>query len=115
MRGAAGWITACSRIGFETSAAVLRTELPTRSLLENQVRNIINDDALPRAACAGRHSQGARNEVTMATKQQGHIVETTSTEARQGEPGPSVLALLTISTGLAILVLAIVWFVFFRT
>lgn len=39
----------------------------------------------------------------------------TPTEARQAEPGPSVLALLTISTVAAIFVLAIVWFVFFRT
>jgi hypothetical protein len=50
----------------------------------------------------------------MATKQQGRIVET-PTEARQGEPGPSVLALLVVSVGLAVLVLGIVWFVFFRT
>ena len=50
----------------------------------------------------------------MATKQHGQIVET-PTEARQAEPGPSVLALLTISTGLAMLVLGAVWFVFFRT
>jgi hypothetical protein len=50
----------------------------------------------------------------MATKQQGRIVET-PIEARQAEPGPSVLALLTVSTGLAILVLGIVWFAFFRT
>jgi hypothetical protein len=50
----------------------------------------------------------------MATRQQGRIVET-PTEARQAEPGPSVLALLTISTGLAILILGVVWFVFFRT
>jgi hypothetical protein len=53
-------------------------------------------------------------EGTMATRQQGRIVET-PTEARQAEPGPSVLALLTVSTGLAILILGIVWFVFFRT
>ena len=39
----------------------------------------------------------------------------TPTEARQAEPGPSVLALLTVSTGLAVLILGIVWFVFFRT
>lgn len=50
----------------------------------------------------------------MASKQQGRIVETT-TEARQAEPGPSVAALLMISTGLAILILGVVWFVFFRT
>jgi hypothetical protein len=53
-------------------------------------------------------------EGTMATKQDRRIVET-ATEARQGESGPSVLALLTISLGLAILILAVVWFVFFRT
>jgi hypothetical protein len=50
----------------------------------------------------------------MASKQQGRIVET-PTEARQAEPGPSVLALLAVSTGLAILLLGIIWFVFFRT
>jgi hypothetical protein len=33
----------------------------------------------------------------------------TLTEARQAEPGPSVLALL------AVLILGMVWFVFFRT
>jgi hypothetical protein len=53
-------------------------------------------------------------EGTMATRQDRRIVET-PTEARQGEPGPSVFALLTISTGLAILILGVVWFVFFRT
>jgi hypothetical protein len=50
----------------------------------------------------------------MATRQRDQIVET-PTEARQAEPGPSVLALLTVSTGLAVLILGIVWFVFFRT
>ena len=50
----------------------------------------------------------------MATRQNGRIIET-ATEARQGEPGPSVLALLTASTGLAILILGVIWFVFFRT
>ena len=54
------------------------------------------------------------NEVIMATTEHGRIVET-PTEARQAEPGPSVLALLSVSTGLAILILAVVWFVFFRT
>ena len=50
----------------------------------------------------------------MATQRQHQIVET-PTEARQAEPGPSVLALLAVSTGLAILILGVVWFVFFRT
>ena len=50
----------------------------------------------------------------MATTDRDRIVET-PTEARQAEPGPSVLALLAVSTGLAILILAVVWFVFFRT
>jgi hypothetical protein len=49
----------------------------------------------------------------MATKRHGQIVET-PTEARQGERGPSVLALLVISTGLAVVILGIIWFVFIR-
>ena len=50
----------------------------------------------------------------MATHENGRIVET-PTEARSAEPGPSVLALLAVSIGLAVLILAGVWFVFFRT
>jgi hypothetical protein len=60
-------------------------------------------------------------EAAMASRQearrqerQRQIVET-PTEARQAEPGPSVLALLTVSTGLAVLILGVLWFVFFRT
>ena len=48
-----------------------------------------------------------------SSRDQRQIVET-PTEARQGEPGPSVAALLAVSLGLAILILAVVWFVFFR-
>jgi hypothetical protein len=55
-----------------------------------------------------------RIEASMATQRQHQIVET-PTEARQAEPGPSVLALLAVSTGLAVLILGILWFVFFRT
>jgi hypothetical protein len=55
-----------------------------------------------------------RSEATMATQQHRQIVET-PTEARQAEPGPSILALLAVSTGLAVLILGVVWFVFFRT
>jgi hypothetical protein len=50
----------------------------------------------------------------MARKQRGEIVET-ATEARQAEPGPSVLLLLIISLCLAVLILAGVWYAFFRT
>jgi len=53
-------------------------------------------------------------EGTMATRQHRQIIET-PTEARQAEPGPSVLALLAVSTGLAMLILGVVWFVFFHT
>jgi hypothetical protein len=63
---------------------------------------------------AARHPKHKRIEGAMATKQHGQIVET-PTEARQAEPGPSVFALLTISTGLAILILGVIWFAFFRT
>jgi hypothetical protein len=47
-------------------------------------------------------------------KKHGLIIET-PTKARQAEPGPSVLALLTISICLAVLVLGGIWFAFFRT
>jgi hypothetical protein len=50
----------------------------------------------------------------MAPRQDQQIVET-PTEARQAEPGPSVLALLTVSLGLVLLLMGVVWFVFFRT
>jgi hypothetical protein len=53
-------------------------------------------------------------ESLMPIKKHGIIIET-PTEARQAEPGPSVLALLTISTCLAVLILGVVWFAFFRT
>lgn len=45
----------------------------------------------------------------MATREKGRIVEN-PVEARQGERGPSVLALLTVSTGLAVLILGVIWF-----
>src|SRR4029453_6929677 len=60
------------------------------------------------------HYRHLLEEVPMATQRHGQIIET-PTEARQAEPGPSVLALLTVSTGLAVLILGIVWFVFFPT
>jgi hypothetical protein len=47
-------------------------------------------------------------------QRQRQIAET-STEIRLAEPGPSLLALSAISTGLAVLILGVVWFVFFRT
>jgi hypothetical protein len=50
----------------------------------------------------------------MATRQHQQIIET-PTEARQAEPGPSVLALLAASTGLAVLILGVLWFAFFRS
>ena len=49
----------------------------------------------------------------MPIKKHGIIIET-PTEARQAEPGPSVLLLLTISTGLAVLILGSVWLAFFQ-
>ena len=50
----------------------------------------------------------------MPTKKHGIIIET-PTEARQAELGPSILLLLMISTGLAVIIMAGVWFAFFRT
>jgi len=60
-------------------------------------------------------NEGIRIEGIMATTREDHRIVETPTEARQAEPGPSVLALLTASTGLAVLILGVIWFVFFRT
>jgi hypothetical protein len=49
----------------------------------------------------------------MAKKERGQIIET-ATEARQAEPGPSVLLLLVISTCLAVLILGGIWYAFFQ-
>lgn len=50
----------------------------------------------------------------MAIQRERPIVETPA-EVRQAEPGPSVLALLAVSTGLAVLIMGVVWFAFFRS
>jgi len=50
---------------------------------------------------------------SMVIREQDQSVET-STEARLREPGPAVAALLAVSTGLAMLILGVLWFVFFR-
>jgi hypothetical protein len=49
------------------------------------------------------------------SKEQKHQIVETATEARQAEPGPSILLLLLVSTALAVLILGAVWFAFFRT
>jgi len=50
----------------------------------------------------------------MPIKKHGIIIET-PTEARQAEPGPSVLMLLIVSVGLTILLFGAIWLLFFRT
>jgi hypothetical protein len=49
----------------------------------------------------------------MPIKKHGIIIET-PTEARQAEPGPSVLLVLTIGTALAALILGGLWYAFFQ-
>ena len=77
-------------------------------------RNIVSDQALPTRTSRRKAFTIRKTEVSMATRENQQIVET-PTEARQAEPGPSVLSLLTISTGLAVLILGVIWFVFFRS
>jgi hypothetical protein len=78
-------------------------------------RNIIRHQTLlSRRGAATPDFFRDTQEGTMATRDHDQIVET-AREARGAEPGPSVLALLTVSTGLAVLILGVVWFVFFRT
>jgi hypothetical protein len=49
----------------------------------------------------------------MVKKKHGVVIETPM-EARQAEPGPSILLLLVASMSIAVIALGIVWFVFFR-
>jgi hypothetical protein len=114
-------LTAARPVGCEGRArAVVRAGYGARrsDIAGPKIRNMIRDQALFSGRDAARtyrrffDPQGS--EGTMATREHDQIVET-ATEARQAEPGPSVLALLTISTSLAVLILAVVWFVFFRT
>ena len=51
---------------------------------------------------------------SMVKNKHGVIIETPM-EARQAEPGLSILLMLIASVGLAITVMGIVWFLFFRT
>lgn len=50
----------------------------------------------------------------MAKTEHGQIVET-AREARQAEPGPSVLMVLTVSVTAVIFILAVLWLIFFKT
>ena len=50
----------------------------------------------------------------MPIEKHGVVIET-PTEARQAEPGPSILLVLAMSTILAVAVLGVVWLIFFRT
>jgi hypothetical protein len=102
-------------MGFEDrKAAIAGFWASGRDLAGPKIRNIIPHHALLSTGYASRRRRYFLIEVPMATHQQGRIVET-PTEARQAEPGPSVLALLIVSTGLAVLILGVLWFAFFRT
>ena len=72
---------------------------------------IDRSDLVPKSCCNGGMCEGRR---MMVVKKHGVIIET-PTEARQAEPGPSVLLLLVVSLSIAVIVLGLVWFVFFRT
>jgi hypothetical protein len=124
--------SACSRVAPRNDGAVSR--LPTSSILQ-AADDAIERDALedPRIALTPQALHGTSLQIWrcsnpcrairvdreeagrmgMATDEDDRIVET-PTEARQGEPGPSVLMLLAISTGLAVLILGGIWLVFFR-
>ena len=55
------------------------------------------------------------NKGTDMPKSQNERIVETPTEARQAEPGPSILKVLVISVALAAIVLGAVWMIFFRT
>ncbi|MET4420539.1 hypothetical protein HAP41_0000029915 [Bradyrhizobium barranii subsp. apii] len=62
----------------------------------------------------GRPFPGMQGPDDMDRDKSGRIVET-ALEARQGELGPSVLMLLGVSVGLAVILMVMTWMIFFRT
>jgi hypothetical protein len=48
-------------------------------------------------------------------EQQGERIVETAREARGAEPGPTVRNVLVVSLTAVIIVLAVVWFIFFKT
>jgi hypothetical protein len=58
--------------------------------------------------------RGNHTEISVVEDDQGRIVET-AIEARQAERGPGILSLLVISIVLAVSILGVLWFIFFRT
>jgi hypothetical protein len=78
-------------------------------------RNLTGNHAFGYLAPGNGSARPTRKiEISMANRQQRRIVQT-PTHVRQAELGPSVLALLLASTGLAVLILGVLWFVFFRS
>jgi hypothetical protein len=75
-------------------------------------RNVATDQALAQPMQSAIRRIAGRREELMTMKEHDRIVET-ATEARQAEPGPSIFMLLTVSTGLAVMILGLVWFIFF--
>jgi flagellar basal body-associated protein FliL len=53
--------------------------------------------------------------VAVLVKTKHGVMIETPMEARQAEPGPSILLLLIISVSIAVIAMAFVWFLFFRT
>ena len=96
-------VWACSRTVSEDGAAEARSRNPHADLALHYVRPPDRNPIIR-----------SESEDIMATHEKGRIVET-PTEARSAEPGLSVLALLVASLGLAVLIMAGLWFVFFRT
>ena len=78
------------------------------------VRNIVPIGALPDARTLRRHPTRDIRSSGLAIDKKKRIVESAE-EARQAESGPSVLAMLIVSTGLAIVIVMALWFAFFRT
>jgi hypothetical protein len=55
-----------------------------------------------------------QEDFSMAFRRNGQIIESTQ-EARQAERGPTIRNVLVAGTALAVIALAIVWLIFFRT
>ncbi|KRQ88429.1 hypothetical protein [Bradyrhizobium valentinum] len=71
-------------------------------------------DDLEKAPVFDRADLAPKIEVAVMVKKKHGVMIETPTEARQAEPGPSILLLLIISVSIAVIAMAFVWFLFFR-
>jgi hypothetical protein len=104
-------LAACLSFGAGSNLSVIAS--PSTSISQRSLKLPVPsgwNSLPPQRLITGHIRKGCR----MVEKHNGRIVET-ATEARQAEPGPSIFLVLVVSVVLAVTILGVVWFMFFKT